>query len=376
MIQLVQPHIISLAILIVIYCSVKRSNSRRYLINKIFNFLVFSNFLILIFDAGNVVFDGKTDAISIALLPISTLFYYIMHPIVIGAWALYVDYHIFAERKRFKYIALFLTPFVVVNAILSILSLFGNYMFYIDASNNYIRGDLFYMIVFTSYLLMFIIMGHLLIQKNKVRKSDFKALLFFPFPPLLVAAYQVLFASIDLIWAFMTISVLTIYITIQSRVTSTDPLTGVFNRREYEFQVDQKSKTISANKKIGGIMIDVNDLKLINDNFMHHAGDMALIKLAEILKNSIRKDDFVARIGGDEFVIIFDANDPHVLQNIVKRIRENLDEFNQEQSQKFELSISIGYGIYDSSKFASFEDFLHELDRRMYLSKNELKAHQ
>jgi diguanylate cyclase (GGDEF)-like protein len=43
-------------------------------------------------------------------------------------------------------------------------------------------------------------------------------------------------------------------------------------------------------------MIDVNDLKLINDNFMHHAGDMALIKLAEILKNSIRKDDFVARI--------------------------------------------------------------------------------
>jgi diguanylate cyclase (GGDEF)-like protein len=103
---------------------------------------------------------------------------------------------------------------------------------------------------------------------------------------------------------------------------------------------------------------------------------MALIKLAEILKNSVRKDDFVARIGGDEFVIIFDANDPHVLQNIVKRIRENLDAFNQEQSQKFELSISIGYGVYDPSKFASFEDFLHELDRRMYLSKNELKAHQ
>jgi hypothetical protein len=102
--------------------------------------------------------------------------------------------------------------------------MFGNYMFYIDSSNNYIRGDLFYIIVFTSYLLMFIIMGHLIIQKNKVRKSDFKALLFFPFPPLLVAAYQVLFASVDLIWAFMTISVLTIYITVQSRVTSTDPL--------------------------------------------------------------------------------------------------------------------------------------------------------
>lgn len=375
MIELVQPHIISLSILIVIFFSVRRSKSRRHLINKIFNFLVFSNFLILIFDAGNVIFDGKTDAVSIALLPILTTLYYMMHPIVIGAWGFYVDYHIFAERKRFKYIAMFLAPFIIINTLFSILSLFGNYMFYIDSNNIYFRGDFFYIIVFTSYLLMFVIMGHLIIQKNKVRKSDFKALLFFPFPPLFVATYQVLYASVDLIWAIMTLSVLTIYITIQSRVTSTDPLTGVFNRREYEYQVDQKSKSLNINKKIGGIMIDVNDLKLINDHYMHHAGDMALIKLAEILKNSIRKDDFVARIGGDEFVVIFDANDPHVLQNIVKRIRENLDEFNREQSQKFELSISIGYGIYDASKFSSFQEFLNELDRRMYISKNEFKSH-
>jgi len=376
MIQLIQAHIISIAVLIVIYFSVKRSKSRRYLINKIFNFLVFSNFLILIFDAGNVIFDGKTDSASKILLPLFTVLYYVMHPIVIGAWLFYVDYHIFSDKKRFKYIALFLIPFLLVNTFFSIVSLFGNYMFFIDSNNNYNRGNLFLIIVFTSYLLMFIIMGHLIIQRDKIRKSDFKALLFFPFPPLLVALYQVLFGNIALIWAFMTVSVLTIYITIQSRVTSTDALTGVFNRREYEYQVEQKSKTLNPNKKIGGIMIDVNDLKLINDNYMHHAGDMALIKLSEILRNSIRKDDFVARIGGDEFVIIFDANDPHVLQYIVKRIRENIDEFNQLQSQKFELSISIGYGIFDATKFASFQEFLHELDRRMYISKNEFKAHQ
>jgi diguanylate cyclase (GGDEF)-like protein len=374
MLQLIETQLVSLAVLITIFFSIKRSKSRRFILNRIFNFLVLSNFLILIFDAISLLVDGKTDTISRMLLPLSIFLYYFMHPIIIVIWTFYVDYHIFASEKRFKYLALSLAPFVLVNTVFSVMSFFGNYMFYIDSNNVYMRGNMFYVVVFTSYLLMFFTMGHLIINRGLIRKSDFKALFFFPFPPLLIAVYQILNSNIQLIWPFMTISVLIVYITVQSRITATDPLTGVFNRREYEYQVEQRSKLMSVGKKIGGIMIDVNDLKLINDNYMHHAGDMALIKLAEILKNSIRKDDFVARIGGDEFVIIFDANDQSILQHIVKRIKENLEIFNSEQAQKYELSISIGYGIYDQTKFATFHDFIQELDKRMYQSKHEMKS--
>lgn len=373
MLQLIQTHLVALAILIIIYLSIRRSKSRRFLLNRIFNFLVLSNFLILIFDAITLLVDGKTDSISRVILPIFIFLYYFMHPVIIVIWTFYVDYHIFADQKRFKYLAMILAPFVLVNTFFSIMSFFGNYMFYIDANNVYMRGSMFYVVVFTSYLLMFLTMGHLIIKRDLIRKSDFKALFFFPFPPLIIAVYQILYENVQLIWPFMTISVLTVYITVQSRVTSTDPLTGVFNRREYEYQVEQRSKLMNTTKKIGGIMIDVNDLKLINDSYMHHAGDMALIKLAEILKNSIRKDDFVARIGGDEFVIIFDANNQDILHQIVNRIKENLEKFNIEQSQKYELSISIGYGIYDHTKFSSFHDFIQELDIRMYQSKHDLK---
>ncbi|TNF07902.1 MAG: GGDEF domain-containing protein [Bacillota bacterium] len=330
--------------------------------------------MVLIFDAVQIIVDGRTDAVSRILLPSFTFLYYFMHPVIIAIWTFYVDYHIFADHKRFKVLAIMLSPFIIVNTVFSVLSLFGNYMYYIDANNVYMRGNLFYIVVFTSYFLMFLTMGHLILKRNLIRKSDFKALFFFPFPPLLVAVYQIVSNNVELIWPFMTISVLTVYITVQSRVTSTDPLTGVFNRREYEFQVEQRSKLLNTTKKVGGIMIDVNDLKQINDSYMHHAGDMALIKLAEILKNSIRKDDFVARIGGDEFVIIFEANSQETLHQIVNRIKENLTIFNTEKSQKFELNISIGYGIYDYTKFSSFHDFIHELDRRMYQSKHELKS--
>lgn len=374
MLPLIQTHLISIAVLFVIYFSVKRSKGRRFLLNKIFNFLVFSNFLVLIFDAITIVIDGKTDDVSRVLLPIFIFLYYFMHPVIIIAWAVYVDYHIYANKNRFKYLAFALAPFLLVNTVFSALSFFGNYIFYIDANNVYNRGRLFLIVVFTSYILMFVVMGQLIVLRDRIRKSDFNALFFFPFPPLIIAIYQVINNNVQLIWPFMTISVLTVYIAVQLRMTATDPLTGVFNRLEYEFQIEQRSKAINPNKKIGGIMIDVNDLKLINDNYMHHAGDMALIKLAEILKNSIRKDDFVARIGGDEFVIIFEADEKNMLQNIVKRIKENLEAFNVEQSQKYELSISIGYGIFDPATFKTFEDFIHELDKRMYISKNEMKS--
>ena len=375
MLSQIQTHIIAVGILIIVFFSIKRTKSRRFLINKIFSFLVLSNFLILLFDAITIVFDGKTDAFSVFILPLSMFLYYFMHPVIIIAWAFYVDYHIYADDKRFKNLALLLSPFLIVNTIFASLSLFDNYIFYIDNSNSYVRGELFYIVVFTSYILMFITMIHLLIQRHNIRKLDFNALFFFPFPPLLVAVYQVLNQGVQLIWPFMSLSVLLVYISVQSRITSTDSLTGVFNRSEYEFQVEQKSKGVTNNKKIGGIMIDVNDLKLINDRYMHHTGDLVLVKLAEILKNSVRKDDFVARIGGDEFVIIFDADDTHLLQTIVKRIRDRIDLYNHDQSQKFELSVSIGYGLYDQSKFDSFQDFIKELDRRMYLSKSEKKTY-
>ena len=375
MLSLIQTHILATGILVIIYFSIKRTKSRRFLINKIFSFLVLSNFLILLFDSLSIVFDGKTDSFSVFIMPLSMFLYYFMHPVIIIAWAFYVDYHIYADNKRFKNLALLLSPFLIVNTIFSALSLFDNYIFFIDQNNHYIRGNLFYIVVFTSYILMLITMIHLMMQRHLIRKSDFKALFFFPFPPLLVAVYQVLNQGVQLIWPFMSLSVMLVYIFVQSRITSTDSLTGVSNRSEYEYQVEQRSKGISPNKKIGGIMIDVNDLKLINDQYMHHAGDMALVKLAEILKTSVRKDDFVARIGGDEFVIIFDADDPHLLQTIIKRIKDKIEIYNQDQSQKFELSISIGYGLYDHSKFMSFQEFIKELDRRMYLSKSEKKRY-
>jgi diguanylate cyclase (GGDEF)-like protein len=373
MLQLVQMHLLTLAILIAITFSMVRTKGKRFFLNRIFYLLIISNLLIVVFDMIHILSDGKTDSLSRILLPIFTFLYYSFHLVVITTWIFYVDYTIYQDKARFKKLAILTLPIVIIGAIISFLGMFGNYFFYIDEFNNYFRGQYFYGIVGISYFLMFAALFHLINQRHRVKKADLYGLVIFPFPPLIAALVQIIDGNVTLIWSFTAISVLIIYISIQSKITTTDALTGLYNRVEYEYLIDQKYKTINPNRQVGAIVIDIDDLKKINDQYLHHAGDMALIKLSEILKASVRKDDFIARIGGDEFIIITDSLDQDALTKIIKRIRENLIQFNHEQTQKYHLQISIGYGIYNAKQHQSFQDFLNVLDKKMYQEKLENK---
>jgi diguanylate cyclase (GGDEF)-like protein len=85
----------------------------------------------------------------------------------------------------------------------------------------------------------------------------------------------------------------------------TDELTGLYNRRGFFVSAQQQLKL--ANRYNKGIFIfsaDLDDLKIINDNFGHKTGDSALVETANILKKTFRESDIIARIGGDEFVIL------------------------------------------------------------------------
>lgn len=373
MLQLIQIHLLTIAILVAITVSMIRTKGKRFFLNRIFYVLIISNLLIVIFDMIHILSDGKTDALSLILLPIFTFLYYSFHLVVIITWIFYVDYTIYQEKKRFKKLAIITVPFLLISTIVSLLGMFGNYFFYIDEFNNYNRGQYFYWIVGISYFLMFAALFHLVLQRHRIKKADIFGLIFFPFPPLIAAVIQIVDGNVTLIWPFTAISILIIYIGIQSKITTTDALTGLYNRVEYEYLIDQKYKSISPNRQVAAIVIDIDDLKKINDQYLHHAGDMALIKLSEILKASVRKDDFVARIGGDEFIIITDSLDQDALSKIIKRIRENLIQFNHEQTQKFHLQISIGYGIYNAKQHQTFQDFLNVLDKKMYQEKLENK---
>ena len=117
-----------------------------------------------------------------------------------------------------------------------------------------------------------------------------------------------------------------------------DQLTGLYNRRFYEEEL--KRLDTERNLPMTIIMADVNGLKLINDSFGHILGDQLLEKAAEVITKGCRADDIIARIGGDEFVVLLPKTNGIDAEQIIKRIQELAS---NERVGSVTLSISFGY---------------------------------
>jgi diguanylate cyclase (GGDEF)-like protein len=101
----------------------------------------------------------------------------------------------------------------------------------------------------------------------------------------------------------------------------TDALTGLLNRRAFESAL---STVIESEEPFALAMIDVDDMKRINDSFGHIAGDRALVEIAKALKKAVRDSDLVARIGGDEFAVLLPQATKPTAERITPRLRECL----------------------------------------------------
>jgi len=142
-----------------------------------------------------------------------------------------------------------------------------------------------------------------------------------------------------------------------------DQLTGIYNRRFLENEM--KRLDTERQLSIGIIMADLNGLKLVNDTFGHEVGDKLLKQTAEILRNSCRSEDIIARWGGDEFVIFL----PQTTEENVKAIGQRIDEKCKETYVKdIPLSLALGFAIKKSRK-KDLAEILKEAEEKMYKHK-------
>lgn len=150
-------------------------------------------------------------------------------------------------------------------------------------------------------------------------------------------------------------------------LTYHDSLTGLYNRTYYV------EKTIDLDVQdqlpLSVIMGDINGLKLINDAFGHREGDKLLNEVAKILLSCVRKEDIVARIGGDEFCILLPRTDHQVAQSIVEAIKNVCEQYaNQMDKEMIYISISLGYATkYELQE--SFDKVLKSAEELMYRKK-------
>jgi diguanylate cyclase (GGDEF)-like protein len=156
-------------------------------------------------------------------------------------------------------------------------------------------------------------------------------------------------------------------------VSGTDYLTGVHNRREAEKRL---AEDVARAKRSGAVLtvcvVDVNRFKSINDRYGHQAGDVCIQYVANVIRRNIRESDWLARWGGDEFVLVLHDASPFastelVLQRIVSDLKDSLVRLPQGD----ELLLTVTMGARRYSGEGDLQDLLTKADEAMYEAKRE-----
>lgn len=142
-------------------------------------------------------------------------------------------------------------------------------------------------------------------------------------------------------------------------VANIDPLTGLYNRRILE-RIRECS---------GILMCDIDNFKTINDTYGHDTGDYAIKSVANILLRNTRINDYVCRLGGDEFFIVFNDCEEEIILERCKKI-------NNEVSSEIKLPdhiVTLSLGIAYNKNNESVKTLLTKADEALYISKNSGK---
>jgi len=155
-------------------------------------------------------------------------------------------------------------------------------------------------------------------------------------------------------------------------LTTTDAMTGVFNRRfAYEILTKQIAIAKRENSSFVLCYIDIDNLKKINDIHGHTAGDTLISTIADSLKKTVRASDYIFRIGGDEFLLLFPNAELRASEILIKRLRELL---NQQKIEDVPIDFSFGFSEYHAGDNISLETLIKIADDEMYGSKLEKKS--
>jgi diguanylate cyclase (GGDEF)-like protein len=154
-----------------------------------------------------------------------------------------------------------------------------------------------------------------------------------------------------------------------------DELTGLSNRRGFEMLGERLITTAKRLElPISAIYADLDNMKPINDNFGHDAGDRALVQTAEVLAGSLRASDLIARLGGDEFCAVLIGAGAEAAPSLISRVQETVTELNALSEEPFELSLSLG--LAESPRGAAVElwDLVARADAEMFEAKRAKKG--
>jgi len=157
-----------------------------------------------------------------------------------------------------------------------------------------------------------------------------------------------------------------------------DSLTELNNRRGFFYLAEQQLEIAKRHRKQMVLLYaDLDDFKKINDTLGHQQGDRVLKEAAEILKQTFRSSDIVARVarlGGDEFVVLVLETTVEDPKSLIARLDSSVQEYNEREKRPYQLSFSVGSAVFSPENPCSIDELLSKADQMMYQIKRSKKA--
>ncbi|MDK9712396.1 GGDEF domain-containing protein [Acidaminobacter sp.] len=303
---------------------------------------------------------------------LSNLMLFLLAPFAISLWAEYVEHYLLRDVPDLKARRLIRAVPILVIFVLVLINPVSGYLFKILPGNVYERGPLFVHQILLNTVI--VAQAYVTLYRNRRSLDTAKliSLAAFPLLPMVGVLIQLTFYGTTMIWSNMTLALLLIFLNVQKSLLLVDSLTGIDNRRSVDNLIDSMSER-RRDVLYGGMMLDLDNLKEINDVYGHATGDLAIKRAAEIIKGSLRKGDFVARYAGDEFFVVIEVAESQALTRAVERIQKAFYDYNRDSAEAWEINVSIGYDTFRYESAESVDQAMRRIDDLMYQEKKRRK---
>lgn len=253
-----------------------------------------------------------------------------------------------------------------LNLILTVLSARFPIIFWVDAKNMYMRGNAFGVYVLAySVAFVYLLVQTLLLTKCYQNSNRSIPLVLFFFVGF-CAMGQVIVPWLHISWLCVSFAIALYYMYYCDLVHQIDALTGLLNRRTYEYNL----RKIESSDKAAIILFDVDDFKNANDMYGHPFGDYCLTAVSSCIKKAFFKIGLCFRIGGDEFCVIAKKANRAAVERAYSRFLQEIELMRKAEARL--PMVSIGYS-FTGDKSESIMDAVFEADQNMYRFKQQRK---
>ena len=347
-----------------------RKNINQQMSRRLFRNTVDGIICMLLLDCAWVLIEGRQFPGAIEINRVVNAVF-LAGGVVMGCiWYLYVLETLGYTITRRLFFIVMIPGFI--SAELSFVSIQSGWIFDISPDNIYVRGPGYSVQVGLVILVLVVSLIHIIFRiltgDERIPREHIKRLLAIYIIPVIGTFFALPHTGMPGTWTCAAVSIVLIYMDEQDGEIQRDSLTGLNNRKVVKMVFPEYLKQRTPESELYLFLIDLDRFKQINDTFGHPAGDRALVEASNLLKQSLRGiRAIVARIGGDEFLIMGFFSGDREAAAFKETIEWNFNAFNQTGKLPHSLGASVGYHVYESGQ--SLEGFLKSTDEELYMEK-------